>query len=214
MASLANHRRHRSKQRQSWVAQSTVEGSPAEPLSLSKRAAEAVSRNSNNNDANSKLGAASTMAGAIKSHRLLRDNCMYDSALSSVPVVCLMLLLLPLVSQIVYDKSLILEVNSLPTSTASIAAAALGLKEHLEDGGQVAVSSSSSPTITITTTGDSGTTTTVPPHKHSSYVISQSDKLHKFDLFIDPVCEQIDKLTEKQLNKVHAQMKQFSQIVS
>lgn len=40
------------------------------------------------------------------------------------------------------------------------------------------------------------------------------DKLHKFDLFVDPVCEQITKLTEKQLNKVFAQLKQFSQLVS
>lgn len=51
-------------------------------------------------------------------------------------------------------------------------------------------------------------------HKHSSKKIALDDKLHKFDLYIDPVCEQINKLTDKQINRVYAQLKQFSQLVS
>lgn len=51
-------------------------------------------------------------------------------------------------------------------------------------------------------------------HKHSGKVINVSDTLHKLDLFIDPVCDQINKLTNKQLSKVHVQLRQFSQMVS
>lgn len=51
-------------------------------------------------------------------------------------------------------------------------------------------------------------------HKHSNKKINITDKLHKFDLYIDPVCEQLNKLTEKQLNKVQVQLKHFSQLVS
>lgn len=51
-------------------------------------------------------------------------------------------------------------------------------------------------------------------HRHSNRRINITDKLHKFDLFIDPVCEQIVKLSEKQLSRVYAQFKQFSAHVS
>lgn len=53
-------------------------------------------------------------------------------------------------------------------------------------------------------------------HKHinGNKKISAVDKLHKFDLFIDPVCERLAKLNEKQLNKVYLQLKQFSLHVS
>lgn len=53
-------------------------------------------------------------------------------------------------------------------------------------------------------------------HKHPNGIlkINVTDKLHKFDLFIDPICEQLVKLTEKQLNKVSSQLKQFSAHVS
>lgn len=56
--------------------------------------------------------------------------------------------------------------------------------------------------------------TTHKPHKHGARRISVTDKLHKFDLFIDPVCEQLAKLTEKQLKRVHTQMKKFCAHVS
>jgi len=51
-------------------------------------------------------------------------------------------------------------------------------------------------------------------HRHSNKRINISDRLHKFDLFIDPVCEQIAKLSEKQLSKISLQLKHFSSIVS
>lgn len=41
-----------------------------------------------------------------------------------------------------------------------------------------------------------------------------SDKLHKFDLFIDPVCEQLPHLTDKQMDRVFSQLSQLSKHVS
>lgn len=198
MASFANHhRRHRSKQHQSCLDLPTVSiAPPVEHQSLSKRTID----NKNSNGPDCGLGAASTLAGAINLHRPLRISFSDDKNLSITPAVRLLLLLFPILIQVVYDGPY----------TASAADAALG-KERTKDTGHV--SPTTLPPSTITSV-DGNAVSTTQPHKHSSYVISQSDKLHKFDLFIDPICEQIDKLTEKQLDKVHAQMKQFSQIVS
>lgn len=55
---------------------------------------------------------------------------------------------------------------------------------------------------------------TASEHRHSIKKIGKSDKLHKFDLFIDPVCEQIARLTDKQVVKVFAQLRQFAHLVS
>lgn len=51
-------------------------------------------------------------------------------------------------------------------------------------------------------------------HKHSGKQISANDALHKFDLFMDPVCEQLAKLTDKQLSRLGAQLKQVNVLVS
>lgn len=51
-------------------------------------------------------------------------------------------------------------------------------------------------------------------HKHTNKKISVTDQLHKFDLYVDPICEQLNKLTEKQLNKIYAQLRQYSHLVS
>lgn len=51
-------------------------------------------------------------------------------------------------------------------------------------------------------------------HKHMNRRINITDRLHKFDLYIDPVCEQIINLTDKQLNKVFLQLREFSAQVS
>lgn len=51
-------------------------------------------------------------------------------------------------------------------------------------------------------------------HKHSGKKINVTDTLHKFDLFMDPVCEQLAKLTDKQTTKLLSQLKQINSLVS
>lgn len=53
-------------------------------------------------------------------------------------------------------------------------------------------------------------------HKLHNHVdtTKTTDKLHKFDLFIDPVCEQVEELTAGQLNHFYNQLNLFSQNVS
>lgn len=108
------------------------------------------------------------------------------------------------------------------SSASSSAAASLSSGSHnataKTEGKQVAASTAPPVISSITTRVVAPPTLSPPPtlkpHKHSSRHINVTDKLHKFDLFIDPVCEQIAKLTEKQLNKVYQQLKQFSISVS
>jgi len=73
----------------------------------------------------------------------------------------------------------------------------------------------SAPTTTTTASAASKVTTTPKKeHKHSNKKINVADHLHKFDLYIDPICEQVNKLTEKQLIKIYSQLRLFSHLVS
>lgn len=81
----------------------------------------------------------------------------------------------------------------------------------------VSVISSHAQTTSVAPQLISSTSTTVihKLHKHNgNKKVNIIDKLHKFDLFIDPVCERLSKLSEKQLNRVYLQLKQFSLHVS
>lgn len=105
-----------------------------------------------------------------------------------------------------------------PTSSpfvaaAATAAAAAALGGAL-DGNNLAIKTTASPLAPSKINPPAGAATTSAPHKHGNKKISSTDKLHKFDLFVDPVCEQIVKLTDKQLKKVYVQLKQFSHLVS
>lgn len=53
-------------------------------------------------------------------------------------------------------------------------------------------------------------------HKMHNHIDSyqRSERLHKFDLFVDPVCEQVHRLSDGQLNKFYSQLNAFSQNVS
>lgn len=52
-------------------------------------------------------------------------------------------------------------------------------------------------------------------HKHfATRKVNVTEKLLKFNMYLDPICQQIDTLTQKQLNRVGLQLKQFSLHVS
>lgn len=100
--------------------------------------------------------------------------------------------------------------NQPSTTTSPLAAAAAALGGSLVGPAALSAIESSWPASSASVAGE----TQLVAHKHSAKRISVEDKLHKFDLYIDPICEQIAKLSEKQLNRVNVQMKLFSAKVS
>lgn len=51
-------------------------------------------------------------------------------------------------------------------------------------------------------------------HKHHGKKVNVTEKLHKFNMYLEPICQQVETITEKQLNRVSIQFKQFSLHVS
>ena len=101
------------------------------------------------------------------------------------------------------------------TTTTTTSSSTNGQQNNVKIGQQVVGSTTPTPLVVSSIKLDSqDLNNLVKIHKHSNKKINVSDRLHKFDLFVDPICEQINKLTEKQINKVHLQLKQFSQLVS
>lgn len=141
--------------------------------------------------------AAAALGGLDKERGLLVTEVAGSRSTTSLPVKAQTVVKISTQTSIGNSEQLLSSKS--PTSAPQLVTTVLSLKPN--------TTTHKATSAAVVTLGSS-------THKHSHKIISVSDKLHKFDLYIDPVCEQINKLTDKQMSKVFAQLKQFSQLVS